>query len=155
MLCGKKMFSDCIDMSRFFDFSLYRRTDERLRPAEKELSGRFHSTENVQLVYKRALSEIGSNVAYADVTRTMDVVFGQAIKTEDLPDVSAMNSSVLRKLSAFTERANSSQERYADRTFANSNVPKTFLPRPSYRSYGDDREVKTSSEVWCGDSKSF
>lgn len=133
------MFADCMDMSRFFGFSLYRRTEELLRPAEKELSGRFHSAENVLLVYKRALSEIDSNVAYADVTTTMDTVFRQAISTdEDLPQVSEMNSSVIRKLSAFTESANSSQKRYADRTFANSNVPKTFLPRPSYRSAGDD-----------------
>lgn len=49
------MFAECIDMSRLFDFSLYRRTEELLRTAEKELSGRFHSTENVQImVYKRA-----------------------------------------------------------------------------------------------------
>lgn len=127
-------------MSSFFDFSIYRRTEERLRQAEKELSGRFHSTENVQLVYKRALSEIDSNVVYADVTTTMDTVFRQAIKTERLPQVSDMNNNVLRKLSAITERASSSQKRYADRTFTNSNVPKTFLPRPSYSSYGDDKD---------------
>lgn len=127
-------------MSRFFDFSLYRRTEERLRPAEKELSGRFHSTENIQLVYKRALSEVDSNVPYADVTATMDTIFRSAIKTEDLPDVSEMNNIVLHKLSAATERANSSQTHYADRIFRDSNVPKTMLPRPSYRSYGDDRD---------------
>ena len=132
------MFSYCIDMSRFFDFSLYRRTEERLRPAEKELSGRFHSTENVALVYKRALSEIDSSVAYADVTGTMDAIFRQAIQTENLPQVSDMNNLVLRRLAAFTERANSSQRQFSDRAFSNSNVPKTFIPRPSYSSYGDD-----------------
>ncbi|CAN0448827.1 unnamed protein product, partial [Ectocarpus sp. 12 AP-2014] len=132
------MFSYCVDMSRFFDFSLYRRTEERLRPAERELSGRFHSTENVQLVYKRALSEIGSSVAYADVTGTMDAIFKQAIQTENLPQVSDMNNGVLRSLAAFTEGANSRQKQFTDRTFSNSNVPKTFLPRPSYSSFGDD-----------------
>ncbi|AAK14523.1 unnamed protein product [Ectocarpus sp. 4 AP-2014] len=135
------MFSYCIDMSRFFDFSLYRRTEERLRPAEKELSGRFHSTENVQLVYKRALSEIDSTVAYADVTSTMDAIFSQAIQTENLPEVSDMNNSVLRSIAAFTERANSSQRQFTNRTFTNSNVPNTFLPRPSYSSYGDEHEL--------------
>ncbi|CAM9554963.1 unnamed protein product [Ectocarpus sp. 8 AP-2014] len=128
-------------MSRFFDFSLYRRTDERLRPAEKELSGRFHSTENVQLVYKRALSEIDSAVAYADVTRTMDAIFNQAIQTEDLPQVPDMNNIVLCRLAAFTERTDSSQRQFANRTFSNSNVPKALLPRPSYSSYGDEHEL--------------
>lgn len=135
------MFSYCIDMSRVFDFSLCRRTEERLRPAEKELSGRFHSTENVKLVYKRALSEIDSSVAYADVTCTMDAIFRQAIQTENLPQVSDMNNSVLCTLAAFTERANSGQKQFTDRTFSNSNVPKKFLPRPSYSSYGDDGDV--------------
>lgn len=134
------MFAYCIDMSRFFDFSLYRRTEERLRPAEQELSNRFHSTENVQLVYKRALSEIDSSVVYADVTTTMDTVFRQAIMTEHLLQVSDMNNSVLRELSSVAERTGSSQKRYAYRTFTNSNVPKTFLPRPSYSSYGDDKD---------------
>ncbi|CAN0247413.1 unnamed protein product [Ectocarpus sp. 6 AP-2014] len=140
-MCEKKMFSSCIDMSRFFDFSLYRRTEERLRPAEKELSGRFHSTENVQLVYKRALSEIDSAVAYPDVTRTMDAIFSESIQTEDLPQVPDMNNAVLCRLAAFTERAISSQREFATRTFSNSNVPTAFLPRPSYSSYGDEHEL--------------
>ncbi|CAM9106815.1 unnamed protein product [Ectocarpus sp. 12 AP-2014] len=127
-------------MSSFRDFSLYRRTEERLRPAERELSGAFHSTENVQLVYKRALSEVDSNVPYADVTATMDTVFRGAIMTKSLPEVSEMNNTVLRQLSASTVRANTSQKRYADRVFTNSNVPKTFLPRPLYRSFSDNKD---------------
>lgn len=125
-------------MSRFFDFSLYRRTEELLRPAEKELSGRFHSAENTQVVYKKALSEIDPNVSYADVTTTMDAVFRLAIQTQDLPEVSEMNNSVLRKISNAMERMNTRQNRYAERVFTNSNVPTRFLPRPSYSSRDDD-----------------
>lgn len=137
------MFIECIIImsSRFFDFSLYRRTDELLRPAEKELSGRFHSTENIQLVYRRALSEVGHKVPYADVTTTMDAVFRLAIKTEDLPSVSDMNTRVIHKLSAANERENTNQQRYADRAFAKSNVPTRFLARPSY---SDNKEEEDS-----------
>jgi len=119
-------------MSRFFDFSLYKRTDVLLRPAEKELSGRFHSTENIQLLYKRATIEVGISVPYSDVTSTMDAVFRRAIQTENLPTVSEMNGAVLGKLSGDFERTSTSQKRYAERVFQNSNVPTQFLPRPSY-----------------------
>lgn len=133
-------------MSRFSDFSLYKRTDELLRPAEKELSGRFHATENIQLLYKKAVSEIDTTVSYHNVTRTMDTVFRLAIQTEDLPGVSDMNASVLRKLSDFARHNEASQNRYAERTFTKSNVPTNFLPRPSYSSHrgdSDDREDDT------------
>lgn len=133
-------------MSRFSDFSLYKRTDELLRPAEKELSGRFHATENIQLLYKKAVSEIDTAVLYHEVTRTMDAVFRLAIQTEDLPSVSDMNTSVLRKLSDFARHNGTSQKRYAERAFTKSNVPTSFLPRPSYGSHGgdsDDREDDT------------
>lgn len=127
-------------MSRFFYFSLYKRTDELLRPAEKELGGRFHSTENIQLLYKRAVSEVGTSVSYSDVTTTMDAVFRRAIQTEDLPEVSEMNVTVLGRLSKDSERMNMTQARYAERVFQNSNVPAQFLPRPSYSSHDDEED---------------
>ena len=130
-------------MSRFFDFSLYKRTDELLRPAEKELSGRFHSTENIQLLYKRAVSEVGTSVSYSGVTTTMDAVFRRAIQTEDLPEVSEMNGAVLSRLSKDSESMNVNQARYAERVFQNSNVPAQFLPRPSYSSRDDEEEDDT------------
>ena len=130
-------------MSRFFDFSLYKRTDELLRPAEKELSGRFHSTENIQLLYKRATSEVGISVPYSDVTSTMDAVFRRAIQTENLPTVSDMNGAVLGKLSGDFERTSTSQKLYAERVFQNSNVPTQFLPRPSYSSSHDNEQDDT------------
>lgn len=140
-IVGKIMFTECIDMSRFFDFSLYKRTDELLRPAEKELSGRFHSTENIQLLYKRATSEVDAEISYSDVTTTMDIVFRLAIKTENLPQVPAMNTAVLHKLSDVTERTIRSQQLYTERVYKNNNVPTQFLPRPSYSSH-DDKDGK-------------
>lgn len=135
------MFTKFIsNMSRFFDFSLYKRTDELLRPAEKELSGRFHSTENIQLLYKRALVEVNPRTRYADVTNEMDAIFRVAIKTEQLPSVSEMNTSVMQKLYAVTQREATSQKQYADRAFDKSNVPSHFLPRPSYSNDKDDQD---------------
>lgn len=131
------MFALCIHMSRFSDFSLYKRTDELLRPAEKQLSARFHSTENIQLLYKKALTEIGSGVSYSDVTTNMDAVFRLAISTEDLPDVSQMNMNVLDKLVSAAERENTNQKRFTERVFTNNNVPARLLPRPSYSSHND------------------
>lgn len=120
-------------MSRFADFSLYKRTEDLLRPAEKDLSGAFHSTENIQLLYKRAQTEVDSDISYSDVTLAMDYVFRLALTSEKLPRVTDMNTSVLRKLIDAAERMTTSQKRYADRTFGNSNVPAQFLPRPSFR----------------------
>ena len=136
------MFTECIIMSRFFDFSLYKRTDELLRPAEKELSGRFHSIENIQLLYKRALSEVDPKIPYADVTTAMDAIFRLSITTEKLPSVSEMNTSVIRKLSATSKRDSTSQKLYSERVFVNSNVPTRFLPRPSYRDDKDDDDQR-------------
>lgn len=134
------MFAVCIDMSRFSDFSLYKRTDELLRPAEKDLSARFHSTENIQLVYKKALTELDSGVSYSDVTTNMDVVFRLATRSEDLPDVHQMNMNVLERLASAAESANANQKRFAQRVFTNSNVPTRFLPRPSYSSNTDEND---------------
>lgn len=127
-------------MSRFFDFSLYKRTDELLRPAEKELSGRFHSTENIQLLYKRATTEVSISVPYSAVTVTMDAVFRSAIQTENLPTVSEMNGAVLGKLSRDLKMTSTRQKRYAERVFQNSNVPTQFLPRPSYSSHDNEED---------------
>ena len=134
-------------MARFFDFSLYKRTDELLRPAEKELSGRFHSTENIGQLHKRALSEVDIDVSYSDVTTMMDAVFRHAINTENLPQVSEMNTDVLRKLSHSTERMATSQQLYAERVFKNSNVPTQFLPRPSYSSHDNDEDADDTIEL--------
>lgn len=137
------MFTEGIDMSRFFDFSLYKRTDELLRPAEKDLSGRFHATENIQLVYSRARSEVSPDIPYPDVTRTMDAVFRLAITTENLPRVQEMNTSVLTKLRQASDQMTTSQEKYTERVFANHNVPTRILPRPSYspnQNYDVDEE---------------
>jgi hypothetical protein len=134
------MFIKGINMSRFSDFSLYNRTDELLRPAEKRLSCQFYSTVNIQLVYKRAQSEIDSYIPYSDVTTAMDAVFRLAIRTENLPGVVEMNTDVLHRLSDATERTNTSQHRFAERVFKNSNVPAQFLPRPSFSSHNDDKD---------------
>ncbi len=126
-------------MSRFSDFSLYKRTDELLRPAEKDLRDRFYSSENIRLIYKKALSDIIAGVSYSHVMTTMDAVFRLAItKTEELPDVSDMNAGVLRKIQTDTARVNASQKRYTERVFSKNNLPTNFLPRPSYRSTIDD-----------------
>lgn len=127
-------------MARFFDFSLYKRTDELLRPAEKELSRRFHSTENISLLYKRALSEVDDDIPYSDVTTMMDTVFRHAILTPNLPQVADMNTGVLRKLSHSAEEVVASQQRYAERVYKHSNVPTQFLPRPSYSSHDDGED---------------
>lgn len=125
-------------MSRFSDFSLRKRTDELLRPAEKDLSDRFYSAENTQLLHKKALTDIDEGVSYSHVMTTMDAVFRIAItKTEDFPDVSDMNAGVLRKIRSDTARVNASQKRYTERVFSNNNLPTNFLPRPSYRSLND------------------
>lgn len=134
-------------MSRFSDFSLYKRTDELLRPAEKELSGRFHATENIQLLYKKAVSEIDASVSYHHVTRTMDSVFRLAIQTEHLPSVSDMNTSVLRKLSHFARHNETSRNRYAERSFTQSNVPTSFLPRPSFSSHRGDSDGREDDTI--------
>lgn len=127
-------------MSRFSDFSLYKRTDELLRPSEKKLSDLFYSTENVQLLYKRAVTEVGMSVAYSEVTATMDTVFRRAIQTESLPRVSEMNGAVLGNLSKYFERMSTSQKRFTERVFQNSNVPTQLLPRPSYSSPDNDED---------------
>ncbi|CAM9132189.1 unnamed protein product, partial [Hapterophycus canaliculatus] len=132
------MLIKCINMSRFSEFSLYNRTDELLRPAEKRLSSQFHSTDNIQLVYKRAQSEIDSHIPYSDVMTAMDAVFRLAIRTENRPGVVEMNTDVLRRLSDATERTNTSQHRFAERVFKNSNVPAQFLPTPSFSFHNDD-----------------
>jgi hypothetical protein len=137
-------------MSRFSDFSLYKRTDELLRPAEKDLSDRFYSTENIQLVYKKALSDIDKGVSYSHVMTTMDAVFRLAItRREDFPAVSDMNAGVLRKVYNDTARVNVSQKQYTERVFSKNNIPTNFLPRPSYRSLndGDDDEDDNTIEL--------
>lgn len=134
-------------MSRFFDFSLYRRTDELLRPAEKRLSRDFQSTENIQLVYKRALSEVDSGPTYADVTSAMDEVFRRSIQTEELPSVEEMNGLVLLNLARAAERLSAGQKRYAERTFSNSNIPTRILPRPSYTSLRDGDGEKEGGDI--------
>lgn len=143
MHLGKKnvcLIASTRNMSRFFDFSLYKRTDELLRPSEKELSSRFYATENIQLLYKKAVTEVDTSVAYSDVTVKMDTVFRGAIQTEDLPSVSEMNRAVLGKLSKDLERASTSQKRYTERSFQHSNVPTQILPRPSYGSHDNDND---------------
>lgn len=120
-------------MSRFSEFSLYKRTEDLLRPAEKDLSGAFHSTENIQLLFKRARTEVASDISYSDVTVAMDDVFRLAITSDNLPRVTDMNTAVIRKLIGAAERMSSSQKRYTDRVYKNSNVPAQFLPRPSFR----------------------
>ena len=132
-------------MSRFADFGLYRRTDELLRPAEKDLSGRFHSTENTQLLFNTAKTEINSRVSYSDVTRTMDAVFRIAIGNENLPTVSDMNSVVIRRLRDSTDMTALSQKRYTERAYHNNNIPTKLLPRPSYdliTDYEDDDVIE-------------
>lgn len=125
-------------MSRFSDFSLYKRTDELLRPSEKDLRDRFYSAENIQLIHKKALSDIDKGVSYSHVMTTMDAVFRIAItKTVDSSDVSDMNVGVLRKIYNDIARVNVSQKRYTERVFSNHNLPTNFLPRPSYRSLND------------------
>lgn len=124
-------------MSRFFDFSLYRRTDELLRPSEKQLSREFHSSENTQLVYKRALSEVDSGPTYADVTASMDQAFRLSTQKQTLPSVEDMNSLALLNLSRAAERLSAGQKRYAERAFTNSNIPTRILPRPSHTSLKD------------------
>ena len=125
-------------MSRFSDFSLYRRTEDLLRPAEKELSGVFHSTENITLLYKRSQTEVSSDISYSEVTLAMDHVFRQAINSDKLPRVTDMNTAVLRKLIDAAERMTASQKKYADRIFNKSNIPAQLLPRPSFRVSGDN-----------------
>lgn len=127
-------------MSRFHEATLHRRTDEPLRPAEKDLRGRFHSTENIRLVYSKAKSDVNPGVSYFDVTTTMDTVFRSAIRTENLPRVSEMNSLVLRKLSDATDRTARSQKQYSERIYHNSNVPTHFLPRPSFDLNTNDKD---------------
>ncbi|CAM9094212.1 unnamed protein product [Ectocarpus sp. 12 AP-2014] len=141
------MFALCINMSRFHDFSLYKRTDELLCPAEKNLSAHFHSTENIQLVYKKALTEVDSGVSYSDVTAKMDAVFRIAISTEDLPGVDQMNNSVLESLASDYRRASENQKRFAERVFTNSNVPSRILPRASYSSNNGDSEDDVDGTV--------
>lgn len=125
-------------MSRFVDFSLYKRTDELLRPAEKSLRDLFLSPTNTVLVYNKALVDIDSGVSYVDVTTAMDAVFRTAVHTDNLPEVSVMNNRVLDNIRAATDRVTSSRDRYAERAFGKSNLPTHFLPRPSHESYDED-----------------
>jgi hypothetical protein len=127
-----------LSMSRFFEFSLYKRTDELLRPAEKDLRNRFYSPVNTDLLCKKAVSGVDSGVSYVDVKTIMDVVFRTAINTDNLPEVSDMNNRVLGKIQTDAERLNTGRDRYAERAFVKSNLPTRLLPRPSYGTNGDD-----------------
>lgn len=126
-------------MSRFSDFGLYRRSDERFRPAEKDLSTRFFSEDNVRLLLTQAQSSLHPGVSYSQVTTAMDAVFRLAIGREGLSTVADMNVQVLEGLSREVDAKVDSENRYADRTFAHSNIPSRFLPRPSYDSNPDDQ----------------
>ncbi len=125
-------------MSRFSEFGLFSRMDEPLRPSEKDLKGSFYSTQNTQLLFKRAKVDVSSRVTYFDVTSAMDAVFRRAIRSEDVPLVSEMNAAVLAKLAEEGERMTKGELRYSERTFKNSNLPRQFLSRPSYDDDNDD-----------------
>lgn len=118
-------------MSRFASFSLTKRTDELLRPTEKILLESFNSTTNQQLVFKTAQTRIHPGTSFRGVMDQMKIVSRSSIAHDTLPSVEEMNDEVYRRVSSEVESSRLSQERFANRVFENSNVPKSFLPRPS------------------------
>lgn len=118
-------------MSRFVNFSLTKRTDELLRPTEKTLLAEFNSMTNQQLVFKTVQSQINPRVSFREVMDKMRVVFRSSIVNDTLPSVEEMNNTVYQKVSSDVERSRLTQERFVNRVYENSNVPKSFLPRPS------------------------
>lgn len=118
-------------MSRFVNFSLTKRTDELLRPTEKILLAEFDSPTNQKLVFKTVQSEIDPRASFRGVMDHMRVVFRSSIAHDTLPSVDEMNDAVYRKVSSEIESSRLNQERFVNRVYENSNVPTSFLPRPS------------------------
>lgn len=136
-------------MSRFVNFSLTKRTDEMLRPTEKVLLESFNSRTNQQLVFKTVKAQIDSGASFRGVMDHMRVVSRISIAHNTLPSVDEMNDEVYRRFSSELERSRLNQERFASRVFDNSNVPRSFLPRPSMtleRDEDDDARGKYTIE---------
>lgn len=136
-------------MSRFVDFSLSKRTDELMKPDEKALHEEFHSKENKNLVYKTVLSQVDPRASFRSVMDVMKTVFRSAISGDAHPSIDEMNASVYQKMSRTLSLSESHRERYVKRVFENSNVPKSFLPRPSMaldRDLDDEARGKFSIE---------
>ena len=129
-------------MSRFLEFSLSKRTDELLKPAEKSLHKEFNTNENQQLVYKTVITQIDSRASFRSVMDEMGSVFRSAISGDSLPSVEDMNRMVYQRMSNSLRREDLHTKRYVSRTFENSNLPRTFLPRPSMDLDVDSQESR-------------
>ncbi len=118
-------------MHGFADFSLPKRTDELLRPSEKGLEKEFKSRDNQRVVHGTVVTEIDPGASFRSVMEVMDAVFRSAISTDSLPTVDEMNSTVYGRISESLSAERVHRARFVERTFENSNVPRSFLPRPS------------------------
>lgn len=116
---------------RFVDFSLYKRTDELLRPSEMALEREFKSKENKQLVYKTVVTQVNPRATFRSVTDEMEDVFRSVISKDTHPSIDEMNSLVYQKLTRSLSLYVAHRERYVERAYENSNIPKMLLPRPS------------------------
>ena len=117
--------------SGFLDFSLYKRTDELLRPSEMALEKEFKSKENKQLVYKTVVTQVNPRASFRLVTDEMEDVFRTVISKDVHPSIDEMNAMVYQKMSRSLSLYTAHQERYVERAYENSNIPRMLLPRPS------------------------
>lgn len=118
-------------MSRFSQLSLVKRTDERLRPSEKELHERFFQKDNIKFIYLSITSNIHRSISYNSVLEIMNKVFRASIINDNHPSIDDMNLVCFSRARKEYESKLERQTIQKERTFNNSNIPTRILPRPS------------------------
>lgn len=123
---------------RFVNYTL-QGNGENLSPIEQQLRSKFLSNENKDVVFRQVQESIDSMVSYGNVTDAMYESFERSLFLT-LGTVGEMNNEFLRTFAGKRKTAMQAMSRSRERGFAKSNIPSTFLPRPSFNLQDDSND---------------
>jgi len=121
-------------------YYLQKEEDFNLSPSEKALRAAFLSNDNQMYLFENTKKFVDKNISYGRVVDEMYTTFTTSLANNP-PHVSYLNNICINSIKKKFNMNSAANERTRDRAFTRSNIPKNFLPRPSFTESQDSNEV--------------
>lgn len=121
-------------------YYLRKEEDYNLSPSEKVLRKDFLSTNNQMYLFENAKQLVDKNISYGRVVDEMYTTFTISLANNP-PNVEYLNNVCINAIKKKFNMNSEATIRTRDRAFTRSNIPKSFLPRPSFTETHDSNEI--------------
>lgn len=121
-------------------YYLRKEEDYNLSPSEKVLRQAFLSNDNQMYLFENTKQLVDKNISYGRVVDEMYTTFTMSLANNP-PHVAYLNNMCINSIKEKFNRNSEATVRTRDRAFTRSNIPQSFLPRPSFTETQDSNEL--------------